>query len=137
MNCTANIEEPVYSIDATPSAIAAGRIVALDALRGFNMFWIMGGQGLVLELAAAMTATKQPPEWLKTQMSHTHWVGFSCWDLINPLFLFISGVSMAFSFEQHLTSGTPHRVMYRRMASRFVLLWIFGMMAQGDLLKLD
>ena len=38
-------------------------------------------------------------------MSHTHRVGFSCWDLINPLFLFISGVSMAFSFEKHLALG--------------------------------
>ena len=120
-----------------PSPIATDRVVSIDALRGFDMFWIVGGHGLVLSLAGAMTSTKEPPAWLKTQMAHTHWIGFSCWDLINPLFLFISGVSMAFSFEKHLASGQPHRLMYRRMASRFVLLWIFGMMVQGDLLKLD
>jgi predicted acyltransferase len=116
---------------------AHDRVVAIDALRGFDMFWIMGGHGLVLALVAAMSSTKEPPEWLKTQMQHTHWVGFSAWDLINPLFLFISGASMAFAFKKHLASGKPYRVMYRRMAARFVLLWIFGTIVQGDLLKLD
>jgi predicted acyltransferase len=101
------------------------------------MFWIMGGKPLVLSLAALVTMTKDPPPWLKTQLEHTHWVGFTAYDLINPLFLFLSGVSMAFSFEKHLASGESHRTLYRRMAARFVLLWVFGMMVQGDLLKLE
>src|SRR5262245_48747635 len=119
------------------SDIAPGRVVAIDALRGFDMFWIMGGHGLILALAAAATPTREPPRWLAQQMEHTHWVGFSAWDLINPLFLFISGISMAFSFEKHLVSGIPRSVIYRRMAVRFLLLWLFGMMVQGDLLKLE
>ena len=40
-----------------------------------------------------------------------------------PRFMFISGASMAFSFEKHLASGEPNRVIYRRMAVRFVMLW--------------
>ena len=77
-----------YSLEAMnlpPSTSAADRVLSIDALRGFDLFWIMGGHGLVLALAGAMTSTNEPPAWLKTQMAHTHWIGFSCWDLINPL----------------------------------------------------
>src|SRR5262245_56553507 len=96
------------SISTPASSDRASRVVAIDALRGFDMFWIMGGHALVLSVAALFTSTHQPPDWLKTQMEHTHWIGFSAWDLINPLFLFISGVSMAYSFDKHLASGEPH-----------------------------
>jgi len=74
------------------------------------MFWIMGGKPLVLALAAAMIQAKEPPEWLKRQLEHTHWVGFTCYDLIMPLFMFIVGVAMPFSFGKHLATGTPYRV---------------------------
>src|SRR4030095_11732402 len=56
---------------------------------------------------------------------------------IMPLFLFIVGAAMPFSFDKHLASGEPRRVIYRRMASRFAILWVLGMMVQGNLLKLD
>src|SRR5262245_49546094 len=105
------LEKELSPMTPPPSATASSRVMAIDALRGFDMFWIMGGHGLILALAAAMSSTNETPAWLKTQMAHTHWVGFSCWDLINPLFLFISGASMAFSFDKHLASGQPHRVM--------------------------
>jgi len=123
--------------EARPASAAAksSRVVAIDALRGFDMFWIMGGHGLLLALAAWMSSTGQPPDWLATQMSHQHWVGFHAWDLINPMFLFISGASMAFSFEPHLNSGAQRGSIYRRMATRFALLWILGMMVQGNLLE--
>jgi predicted acyltransferase len=120
-----------------PSPAASDRIVCIDALRGFDMFWIMGGKPLVLALGAVMIQTNEPPVWLKGQLEHTHWVGFTCYDLINPLFLFIVGVAMPFSFGKYLAAGVPHRVIYRRMATRFAMLWVLGMMVQGDLLKLE
>ncbi len=47
------------------------------------------------------------------------------------------GAAMPFAFSKQLAAGAPHRAIYRRMASRFAVLWVFGMMVQGDLLKLD
>jgi predicted acyltransferase len=76
-------------MDPHPSAIATNRVVCIDAWRGFDMFWIMGGKPLVLALEAAMIHANEPPEWLKAQLEHTHWVGFTCYDLIMPLFMFI------------------------------------------------
>ena len=73
-------------MNTPPSTTAADRVVSIDALRGFDMFWIMGGKPLLVALAAAMIQAKEPPEWLKRQLEHTHWVGFTCYDLIMPLF---------------------------------------------------
>lgn len=119
------------------ATIATDRVASIDALRGFDMFWIMGGQGLVMSLAVLMSSSKEPPGWLKTQLEHTHWVGFSAYDLINPLFLFIVGAAMPLSLSKSLASGAPRSVIYRRMVSRFAILWVLGMMVQGDFLKLD
>lgn len=54
-----------------------------------------------------------------------------------PLFLFIVGAAMPFSFSKHLALGGPTRALYRRMASRFLVLWVLGMAVQGNLLALD
>src|SRR5438105_150073 len=79
------------------------RLVSLDALRGFDMLWIIGGSVIIAESAKA---TEWP--WLvvlKKQFEHTWWNGFTPYDLIFPLFLFIAGVAMPFSFEKRLARG--------------------------------
>ncbi|MCC7335838.1 MAG: DUF5009 domain-containing protein [Pirellulaceae bacterium] len=124
-------------MNQSASTTATGRVLSIDALRGFDMFWIMGGKSLVLALAAVMIHSQEPPQMLKTQLEHTHWVGFTCYDLIMPLFMFIVGAAMPFSFNKHLATGDPHRAIYRRMAYRFVMLWLLGMVYQGNLLKLE
>ncbi len=65
------------------------RLVCVDALRGFDMLWICGADAVVRALAK----TTDVP-WLKSlagQMAHASWTGFSFYDLIFPLFLFLSG----------------------------------------------
>ena len=101
------------------------------------MFWIIGGKLLVLSLSATVLQTKVAPEWISAQLQHTHWVGFTSYDLIMALFLFIVGAAMPFSYSKYIGPGRPRAAVYRRMASRFVMLWLLGMMYQGNLLKLD
>lgn len=68
--------------------------------------------------------------------SHVPWVGFSPWDLIMPLLLFMSGASMPFALSRF--KGNPDKkALFRRLGKRIALLWIFGMMCQGNLLGLD
>ncbi len=115
---------------ATPS-----RLMSLDALRGFDMFWIIGGRELVLAFSAVVV-TPTPP-WLNAQLKHIAWGGFTFWDLIMPLFLFLVGTSMAFSFPRRLEQGASRRDMYRKMFARAAILWLLGMAAQGRLLLFD
>ena len=124
----------------TPSPAApagADRVISIDALRGFDMFWLIGGKYLFLSLAAVWYLPQPVPEWLTTTMEHTRWGGFSFWDFIMPLFLFIVGAAMPFSFAKHLGQGAPRTAIYRRMAWRFAVLWVLGMVEQGNLLALD
>ena len=117
------------------AAPAPVRIMSVDALRGFDMFWIAGGQGLVLTFLALFMGTL--PDGLKAQFDHVEWAGFAAWDLIMPLFLFIVGTSMPFAFSARLEAGQSRRKIYLKILRRFVLLWVFGMLVQGHLLDFD
>jgi len=112
-------------------------MLSVDALRGFDMFWIIGGHGIVLGLAALIV--DPVPAWLQFHMSHPDWIGFSAWDMIMPLFLFIVGVVMPFSFAKRLEQDQTKWRMYAKVARRTVILFVLGMAAQGNLLdfKLD
>lgn len=110
------------------------RLESLDALRGFDLFFLVALGPLMHSLARTANV-----EWLNESMwvfSHVSWKGFSPWDLIMPLFLFMSGISMPFSLSRY-KSISDKRPLLRRLAKRILLLWIFGMMCQGNLLALD
>ena len=110
------------------------RLESLDALRGFDLFFLVALGPLMHSLARTANV-----EWLNESMwvfSHVSWEGFSPWDLIMPLFLFMSGISMPFSLSRY-KSISDKRPLLRRLAKRTLLLWIFGMMCQGNLLALD
>lgn len=134
-------ERTVANTSAThghpPPPPGEGRLVSIDALRGFDMLWIMNGKYLFLSLLAVWYRPLPTPAWLTTTMEHTRWGGFSFWDLIMPLFLFLVGVAMPFSFDRQIARGASRRMIYRRMAARFAVLWVLGMMVQGNLLALD
>jgi len=71
------------------------RILSVDALRGFDMIWILGAEGV---FAALFVITGWP--WLQSlamQMQHSIWHGVTAYDLIFPLFIFLAGVSLGIS----------------------------------------
>lgn len=124
-------------VTTAPTPVKGERLVSVDALRGFDMFWIVGGRELVLAVVVLLNYPMGVPEWVKYHASHPEWLGFSAWDLIMPLFLFLAGVSIPFAFSRRLGESHDYKAIYRRMARRLVLLWIFGMIAQGNLLEFD
>jgi predicted acyltransferase len=120
------------NLGGTPTA--SRRLVSLDALRGFDMLWIIGGDSAVH--AAAKLTSWAGLVWFSSQLHHPQWHGFALYDLIFPLFLFIAGVSMPFSFEKRLERGDSKRQLYRHAVSRGLLLVLFGLVHNG-LLELD
>ena len=109
-----------------------GRLASLDILRGFDLFLLVFFQPVFMSLARKLDVP-----WLEgvmRQFEHVPWEGFRVWDLIMPLFMFMAGASMPFSFAKF---GDDKRAAYLRIARRVVLLFIFGMVVQGNLLGLD
>ncbi|MGC8865948.1 MAG: acyltransferase family protein [Bacteroidales bacterium] len=97
------------------------RLYSLDALRGFDMFWIMGGESLFIALGAA---TGLPwLRWWAEQMEHVSWHGFHFYDMIFPLFLFIAGISFPFSLAKR-ANDRPR--LYRHIIQRGLILVLLG-----------
>ncbi len=101
------------------------RLASVDALRGFDMFWIIGGEALFLPL---LTLTG----WSlfafgHGQMQHTNWHGFSFYDLIFPLFIFLSGVTLGLANKS--LRGLPmeqRKPIYRKAVKRLLVLILLG-----------
>jgi predicted acyltransferase len=109
------------------------RLLSLDALRGFTMFWIMGGRELLLAVVACLAPSNF--DAVEIQLTHPRWQGFVAWDMIMPLFLFLVGAAMPFALGKRCERDRTKRSVYWRIARRVALLWILGMVAQGSLLK--
>ena len=110
------------------------RLGSLDVLRGFDLFCLVFFQPVFRQLARAMDWA--PTNWLSTKFEHVSWEGFVFWDIIMPLFMFMAGASMPFAFAKYLKNGGKAQ-LYKRILKRVILLWIFGMMCQGNLLNFD
>jgi predicted acyltransferase len=112
----------------------AGRLQSLDALRGFDMFWIIGGDVVVKELA-------RWADWpargvIDDQLEHVPWDGFHFYDLIFPLFLFLVGAVIPFSLDKLRAGGENRAALHWRIARRTALLFALGLLCNG-ILKLD
>ena len=115
-----------------PASPSTGRVVSLDALRGFDMFWILG----VEEVAEAVGRSSHAPwaQFFSTQLSHAAWAGFHFLDLIFPLFVFIAGASLVFSLGKSLAErGRPATV--RKLVIRAVVLYLLGLFCSGGISK--
>ncbi len=101
------------------------RIASIDALRGFDMFWIAGGDTLIRTLFTVWpcAATRA----LDTQLEHVSWRGFHFEDLIFPLFVFVVGVVLPLSLTRRMEEGANRRGLYRHVARRFLLLFLLGL----------
>ena len=108
------------------------RLQSLDALRGFDMLFIMGGASLFVALA-----TLFPNPFFQAiagQMEHVEWNGLAHHDTIFPLFLFIAGISFPFSLEKQRGKGMTEGAIYKKIVRRGITL---GMKFVKFLLLID
>ncbi|WPV00909.1 DUF5009 domain-containing protein [Mucilaginibacter sp. cycad4] len=110
---------------------ARTRLFSLDALRGFDMFWIMGGE----EIFHGMAKATGSPFWgaIANQFTHPDWNGFHLYDLIFPLFLFMAGVSTPFSVGRELEKGKTRRQLLLRVIKRAFILVLLGLVVNNGL----
>ena len=113
----------------TTPAQSSGRLLSLDALRGFDMFWIVG-MDEVFEALSVVTGTH-----FAKSLDHAAWVGLHFYDFIFPLFVFIIGVSQVFSLrksvEQDGRMGATMKVLRRGL-----ILFFLGFLYYGGVSKL-
>lgn len=125
------VDQPHPEERAVPAVPAKKppRLVSIDALRGFDMFWIIGGDALFRALFAwwdTPTSAK-----LREQLQHVDWEGFRFYDLIFPLFLFVVGVVIPFSLKKYQTGEHPRSLALRRTLRRVALLLVLAFLYNG------
>lgn len=102
------------------------RLLSIDSLRGFDMLLISGG-GTFLALMENKTNWAWV-DWIAMQMEHPAWHGFTFYDFIFPLFLFIAGVSLPFSLNKGLAYGLSKTDIYRKAFRRMIILIVLGIL---------
>jgi len=107
------------------------RLVSLDALRGFDMFWITGGTSFVgkfcLWTGIPILAT------VESQFHHTEWNGFTFLDLIFPLFMFMVGTSLPFAMSRRIEQGANKKKLFLHVLRRAATIVFLGLLANGIL----
>lgn len=111
------------------------RLASLDILRGFDLFMLVFFQPVFVDLFYRW-AENPVVGFLLKQFEHGDWSGFRPWDLVMPLFLFMVGTAMPFSFEKYKNDPDKSHI-YKKIFRRFVILFILGMVVQGNLLSLN
>lgn len=111
---------------SSQTALPTNRLQSLDALRGFDMLMIAGGGQFIARLHGVTDIA-----WvneLALQFVHPPWHGFTFYDFIFPLFLFLSGVSLTYSLTGALQKGIDKNTLYKKVFKRMIILMVLGIM---------
>ena len=107
------------------------RILSIDFFRGFTMFMLVGGlEGLFGRVDPDKSGAII--SFINQQTSHVPWIGLHFWDLIQPFFMFIVGVSMPFSFSRRWDKGDSWKKTFYHVLMRCFLLLIIGWAHQSS-----
>jgi predicted acyltransferase len=115
----------------TDSVKQTERLASLDVMRGFDMLWIIGGGGFVMALA-------KDTQWgwlqiLEEQMHHVKYIGFHFFDLIFPMFMFISGVAIPYAINAKVEAGADRNPLLKKIVKRGIILVLLGILYNGTL----
>jgi predicted acyltransferase len=149
---------PTVELNKTTS-LPTGRLHSLDALRGVDMWWIVCGEGIFHGMAGAIKdkygLVQSNVDWqirgdapmnllerslvgMSNQLHHSVWNGFTFYDLIFPLFIFIAGVSIPYSIGKQLDKAgtdksTARQAILRSLIKRTITLILLGLLVNGAL----
>ena len=117
-------------------ALQTRRVESIDALRGINMFWLIGVDSAMGSLAE-MAGDKGPlvsaiGTFLSAQFVHESWEGLHFYDFIFALFIFIIGVSIVLSLPGSVERDGRTKT-HLRVARRSLLLFVLGIVVYGSI----
>ena len=100
------------------------RVNSVDFFRGLTMFLLAGESSRLYEQFNSFDNGFM--HFLGTQFSHHAWHGLHFWDLIQPFFMFIVGVSIPFAVANRIRKGDSGTSIILHALKRSFLLLFFG-----------
>ena len=110
--------------NANSKPVVKERLMSLDALRGLDMFFLVGLAGIFSALPKL--SDNSVFRWLSDQCQHPEWQGFTAYDVIFPMFIFIVGAAIPFSFAKRMSQEGGKKKLYKHIIIRAVVLFILG-----------
>ncbi len=113
----------------SPPTLVASRLKSLDAYRGLIMITLaFGGFGLGQTAALQLQSNADSKFWqtVQQQCMHAEWTGCRYWDMIQPSFMFMVGVSMAYSYAKRRKTGHSYGRMLGHACWRSIVLVFLG-----------
>jgi len=110
------------------SSSSMQRLMSIDALRGMDMFFIVGME----EVFEALSEMFPMSPSLNDRLQHAPWAGFHFYDLIFPLFAFIIGTSLVFSLSKSLAAD-GRGATTRKVLKRSLILFFLGVIYYGGI----
>ena len=108
------------------------RVHMLDVVRGWSMFFIAGGDALLLALCLCFPNVPGSA-WIREQLGHVQWEGFTFYDALFPTFLLISGASFTYSWMRQKEHGVSLLRRWVRLTLRTLLFIVLGVLYNGAL----
>ena len=132
-------QQPPTVANGNTTTSRPSRLLSLDLLRGMDLAFLVLFQPMVYQwIEACQPAAGTFGAAVYGQITHVPWQGFCFWDIIMPLFMFMSGITIPFSMSKYRRGESKAGAGFLlRLLKRFVVLWLLGMVVQGNLLALD
>ncbi len=105
-------------------SLISGRVSSIDFFRGLTMFLLAGESTLFFTYL--LKSDVGIINFIGTQLTHHEWHGLHFWDLIQPYFMFIVGLSIPFAIANRLKKGQSKRQLNQHAITRSFLLLFFG-----------
>lgn len=102
------------------------RLLSLDFFRGLTMFMLIGESTLLYEHLRDPRLAGTLLHAIGTQLDHHPWAGLRAWDLVQPFFMFIVGVALAFSVAKREERGEGRSLITRHVIVRSLVLLFLG-----------
>jgi len=102
------------------------RLLSLDFYRGLTMFLLIAEFSYLFEFLVAPELQGNLIHIIAEQFHHVEWEGMHFWDLIQPFFMFIVGVSMPLSFAKRVAKGDTFKQLRNHAFKRAFLLLFLG-----------
>jgi predicted acyltransferase len=115
-------------VQASAISSPTQRVMSIDALRGMDMFFIVGVEQIIDALSKMFPI--QPT--LESRLQHAPWAGFHFYDLIFPLFAFIIGVSLVFSLTKAVATEGKTAASLKTI-KRAAILFLLGVVLYGGM----
>jgi predicted acyltransferase len=102
------------------------RFLSLDFFRGLTMFLLIGESTGLYEHLRDPALAGTLLHAIGTQLDHHPWAGLRFWDLVQPFFMFIVGVALAFSVAKREQRGESRSRITRHAVIRSIVLLLLG-----------